>query len=271
VEVFERKDGYYTLPVSLEPEGGSFYVFTRAEIPPHVTGIYRDNRRLAEGNTPLEVGASGVFVKDGQMEVFDSGEYRLMLAGGKEIRITVPESMNEIAISGPWEVAFLEKPLLGEPFSSTFDSLNSWTESGEHAIKYFSGTAQYEKTFRLEEGYIPDGRAYLDLGKVGDIAMVRLNGKAVGTFWKPPYLADITDFMHAGENKLVIEVSNLWVNRLIGDEKLPEDERRTSTNLVRDGPRYDKLRAVDADRYLRVSGLLGPVKIRFSKTYPIRY
>ena len=63
-------------------------------------------------------------------------------------------------------------------------------------------------------------------------------------------------------------------NEVVGPdefEKLPPEERKTSTNLVRDGPRYDKLRAADADRYLRVSGLLGPVKIQFSQVYPFRF
>jgi hypothetical protein len=176
-----------------------------------------------------------------------------------------------MAIPGPYEVTFLEKPMLGEPFSVTFDSLSSWTGSGKHAIKYFSGTALYDKDFTLEEGYIPKGRVYLDLGKVGDMATITLNGEEVGTFWKPPYVADITDFVEEGENKLEIGVSNLWVNRLIGDEKLPPDKRKTTTNLVRDSSRYDKLRAADADRYLRISGLLGPVKIRFSQEYPVRF
>jgi hypothetical protein len=270
VEVFEQKDGYYSLPVSLEPEGGSFYVFTRAKMPPHVTSIYRDNKRLTAGNTPLEVGASRIFVKDGQMEALDSGEYRLRVAGGKEIRVNIPEFMNERVITGPWEVTFLEKPLLGEPFSSIFDSLISWTESGKHAIKYFSGTALYQNTFNLEESCISRGRAYLDLGKVGDIATIQLNGKEVGTCWKPPFIVDIKDFVKKGENNLEIEVSNLWVNRLIGDEKLPPEERRTCTNLVGDSSRYDKLRVGDADCYLRVSGLLGPVKIQFSQKYPVR-
>jgi hypothetical protein len=60
------------------------------------------------------------------------------------------------------------------------------------------------------------------------------------------------------------------VNRLIGDEKLPIEERKTSTNLINDGGRYNKLRAADADKHLRFSGLMGPVKIRFSKIYEFR-
>jgi len=112
-------------------------------------------------------------------------------------------------------------------------------------------------------------RCYLNLGKVGDIATVKVNGKEVGVYWKAPYIADITDYVNDGKNKLEIYVTNLWVNRLIGDEKLLPKERKTATNLVNDVSRYDKLTEPDADKHLRYSGLIGPVKIEFSKTYEI--
>jgi hypothetical protein len=270
VNVFEQKDGFYTLPVSLEPEGAAFYVFRKAGKTNQITSIEKDGRKLTAGNTPLESGASGAFVKEGQLEVFEQGEYTLTLAGGEKINVNNPVAMNEFDIKGSWQVTFQERPLLGEPFSSTFEGLKSWTESEQHNIRYFSGTALYEKRFTIEEHNSSAGKAYLNLGKVGDIATIYLNGTKVGTLWKPPYIADITDFLKAGENKLEVSVTNLWVNRLIGDEKLPIEERKTSTNLVNDGARYNKLRAADADKHLRFSGLMGPVNIRFSKISKFR-
>jgi hypothetical protein len=62
-------------------------------------------------------------------------------------------------------------------------------------------------------------------------------------------------------------VTNLWINRLIGDEKLPAGERKTYTNIA--GNKRYKLRGSDIDKYLRASGLLGPVEIRFSKIYDL--
>jgi hypothetical protein len=74
--------------------------------------------------------------------------------------------------------------------------------------------------------------------------------------------------MKAGENVLEVEVTNQWINRLIGDLKLPPAERRTFTNVL-DAKRNDPLRKPDADKFLRRSGLLGPVEIRISVTHPM--
>ena len=41
--------------------------------------------------------------------------------------------------------------------------------------------------------------------------------------WKPPFRLNITNILRQGTNELVVSVVNLWPNRLIGDEQLPED------------------------------------------------
>jgi hypothetical protein len=270
VHVYEQNDGLYTLPVSLEPEGAAFYVFTKAQNATHITKIEKDDNELTEGNTPLITGASGVFADESTVEVFDKGEYYLTFEDGKEIKVTIPAGRNELGLQGSWNVTFLEQPLLGEAFTASFNELESWTESDKHAIKYFSGTARYEKSFHMVQNSNSKGKAYLNLGKVGDIATVTLNGKEVGVYWKPPYIADVSEFLKNGENKLEIEVCNLWINRLIGDEKLPPSEKKTTTNLVNEA-RYDKIREPDSDKYLRISGLLGPVKIQFSQIQKFKY
>ena len=270
VNVFEQEDGFYTVPVSLEPEGAVFYVFSKAEKVNHITKVEKDGKELTAGNTPLVNGASGVFVNDNKLEVFDQGEYKLKKAGGEEIIVNNPVNMNEIELPGPWQVTFQEKPILGETFSATFDKLISWTESEQHKIKYFSGTAVYEKSFEVDKGNLKGGKAYLNLGKIGDIATINLNGKDIGTYWKPPYIADITAYLKEGENKLEVAVTNLWINRMLGDERLPHEERKTSTNLINNKFYYDNLTKPDADKYLRYSGLIGPVKLQFSKIYSLK-
>jgi hypothetical protein len=252
----------------LEPEGAAFYVFSKAEKTINITKIKKDGVLMTEGNTPFKAGTSRVIAQNNAIEVLDKGNYSLTLSDGSEIDINAQADVNNINILGAWQVTFQEKPLLGKSFTATFDTLKSWTESDTHAIKYFSGTAMYEKSFNVEQKSYSNGRAYLNLGKVADIATVTLNGEEVGVFWKPPYKADITDFVQKGENKLEVSITNLWINRLIGDEKLPANERKTSTNLVNEA-RYDKIRETDADKYLRISGFLGPVKIQFSNIYKI--
>jgi len=267
VNVYEKTDGCYTLPVSLEPEGGAFFVFSKAPQIANITKISKDGHVLTEGNTPLAVGASKAFINDGQLEVFGKGQYNITYAAGKTLKVDNTIDADTLRIQGPWKVEFLEKPLLGKPFSATFETLRSWTESDDRSVKYFSGTARYKNSFDITKTD-SNGRAYLNLGMVGDIATVRVNGKEVGVYWKAPFIADVTDFIKDGTNTLEVEVTNLWVNRLIGDEKLGAGKRKTYTNIA--GNKRYKLRGSDIDKYLRVSGLLGPVEIRFSKIYDLQ-
>lgn len=57
----------------------------------------------------------------------------------------------------------------------------------------------------------------LDVGDVQVVAQVKLNGKDLGILWKPPYSAGITKLIKPGKNDLEVKVTNLWVNRMIGD------------------------------------------------------
>ena len=91
----------------------------------------------------------------------------------------------------------------------------------------------------------------LDLGRVKEIAEVKLNGRKLGILWKPPFRADITSAARAGKNTLEIRVTNLWPNRLIGDQRLPEKERHT----------WASFNPFKADSPLLESGLLGPVQV----------
>ncbi len=269
VTIYKKKDGYYQLPVSLEPEGGAFYVFRKAKPQRNIVGITQNGVPLTEGNAPLTVGASKVFVTDGQLEVGEKGSYEVTFVDGKTTKIENPKMLDVVAIKGPWKLDFMEKPQLGQPFSATYPSLKSWTESDNRAEKYFSGTARYTRSFKLSSVEVAkDRRVYLDLGYVGDVATVRVNGREVGILWKAPYIADVTEFIKLGENALEIDVSNLWINRLVGDQKLPLEQRKTNTNLTAHDF-YKRMTEPDADKYLRVSGLIGPVEIRISNLHRI--
>jgi hypothetical protein len=125
----------------------------------------------------------------------------------------------EVAPVG-WKVTF--RPPGGEPFVRAFDTLTLWNESEDKAVKYFSGTAVYEGTVEIPA--LADGsQVVIDVGKVHDMARVRINGQDAGVCWTPPDRLDITALVKSGINRIEIEVVNTWVNRLIGDEFLPAE------------------------------------------------
>ena len=72
-----------------------------------------------------------------------------------------------------------------------------------------------------------DRLVYLDLGDVKNLAEVSINGKPLGILWKAPFRVDATGAVTDGTNHLEIKVTNLWPNRLIGDQKLPVDKQIT--------------------------------------------
>lgn len=158
---------------------------------------------------------------------------------------TLPQRVLD-TLDGNWTVHF--DTSYGGPLEPvTFSSLQDWAQHEDSTVRYYSGTAIYRKTF-LWHG---TERAWLNLGKAANIATVKINGIDCGTAWTPPFRLEITKALKQGTNELEIEVTNTWMNRLIGDHRLPEHQRRTYTTAPwrLDG----KLPAE--------SGLLGPVEI----------
>lgn len=128
-------------------------------------------------------------------------------------------SFKQIAqLGGAWDIAF--DPARGGPAKIAFDSLIDWTARPEEGVRYYSGTAIYRKSFDVN-GFDPaaNAKAWLDLGIVHDICRVRLNGKDIGTVWTAPWRVNITGVVRAAGNQLEIEVTNSWVNRLVGDQQ----------------------------------------------------
>ncbi len=156
-------------------------------------------------------------------------------------------------VTSPWEVTF--KGLSAPKGTVRFDSLYDWKNSSDAAIKYFSGTATY--TTNLQISAVPQQQTYIDLGHVMAMAKVYVNDHYAGGVWTYPYRLNISTFLNRGENKLKVEVVNNWMNRLIGDQQLPEKERKT----------WAVFNPYTASSELQASGLLGPVTIQ---TYDYR-
>ena len=263
VLVYKYVNNHYEIPVSLPPEGAVFFIFRKSPERLHITNIKKDGSELTCGNNSLVYGSSVTFIRDSSAEILDSGNYQFTWSDGERTIINTKKIPEEQIFDGTWKVHFMEKPNLGKSIDIEIDSLKSWTEFSQRSIRYFSGTAIYTKEFNLSGKLLKNGRVYLDLGNVQELATIRINGKEVTICWIFPYRADITDYLKNGINILEIYVTNLWCNRLIGDGKLDAKERLTQTNIV-------KFDAPDAEKYLRVSGLLGPVKLQFSQIYKLK-
>ena len=156
-----------------------------------------------------------------------------------------------VAINGAWTADFV-----GGPRGVAFPQLVSWTAHAQTELRSFAGTGRYRTTFRLpanwrKEGFTP----FVDLGRLWTIGEVWLNGKPLGVAWTAPFRVDASSALREGENELVVEVTNTWFNRLIGDAKLPAEQRVTRTNVtVSGGKPWAQLEPRD-------SGLFGPVRL----------
>lgn len=164
--------------------------------------------------------------------------------------LPVPTEACLASITGAWDVAFQADR--GAPAKISLDSLSSWSDSSDPGVKYFSGTATYTKTIQAPADWFKAGaNLWLDLGDVKNIAEVSVNGRPFGIFWKTPFRVDVTSVLKAGANTLEIKVTNLWVNRLIGDQQANVMKKFT----------YTARQFYRAESPLLPSGLLGPVQI----------
>tara|TARA_A200000159_G_scaffold67667_1_gene62611 strand:+ start:15150 stop:18581 length:3432 start_codon:yes stop_codon:yes gene_type:complete len=173
----------------------------------------------------------------------------------------------------PWTVEF--DPVWAGPGEVTFNSLIDWKDSDIEGIKHYSGTANYQTTFQIDSTQLAErGPVYLDLGDVQQIAEVTVNGQSFDTLWKPPFVIDIRNVLKPGENTLHVSVTNTWVNRLIGDEALPDTRGYSMTGdtvpwLVENRPPPKSQRVTftgfnffdKQPKKLQSSGLIGPVTL----------
>lgn len=150
------------------------------------------------------------------------------------------------SLEGPWSVSFV--PMVGESFSRELSELSDWTLSEDKAVKYFSGSATYKAKFSCSAS--EGKKVTIDLGRVHGIALVKVNGETFSGLWTPPYRTDISEAIKDGENEVEIEVTNPWLNRLVGDCQ-EGAQKVTWTTAI----------SFDASTPLLPSGLIGPVKV----------
>lgn len=242
-----------------------------------------ENGTLSIGDLPDEGTPPLYRIESGKLVAWTNGAFTQNWSDGSKTKIEVHDIPAGAPVTGPWQITF--RSTYDPPKSTTYVSLKSWTEDEDFDIKYFSGTGTYVKTLTVSKERLQSGqRLYLDLGDVRELCRVRLNGKEVATMWKPPFRVDISDFVHSGENSLEIDVTNLWVNRLIGDEQFPDDMGWNGSQLsgwpewfTKHEPRPEPRRKTFTtwrhnfkDTPLLPSGLIGPVMLRSVRVIPLR-
>jgi len=239
-----RTDGGRTIiPLALDPAGSVFVVFA-------------EPAGKADPVVAIEAGdGAAIRFRDNkgvEALVDNPGAWRVRRKSGRVARLQTHESLRGIPLHGPWKVVFFDP--LEAPVTISLHELVSWTELDD--VKFFSGTATYHAAFALRRR--PASHLLvLDLGVVHDLAEVRINGRAVGTLWKPPFTIDITNHARNGLNSLEIAVTNTWHNRLIGDDG--KDHRVTTVvPMLRKGQPW----LPGAQDPLAPAGLLGPAEIR---------
>jgi hypothetical protein len=252
IALYSTGNGQTTLPIHFDPVGSVFVVFRDAAraVPP-ITSVQLNGQNPFAGVAQEAISVPELSNGKVTFTAWKSGRYGCTAGTGTTVEGSITELPPPLELTGSWQLTF--PPKLGAPTEAAFDHLLSWSDSTNDGIKYFSGTATYTKDFTLPKVYVQkDRHVFLDLGAVKNLAEVVLNGKPLGILWKEPFQVEITGAARSGTNLLKVKVTNLWPNRLIGDQKLPEAQRIT----------WASVSLYKADSPLLPSGLLGPVTIQ---------
>lgn len=270
---FSSANGITSTPIELSPEGSAFIVFRESS---------KNIATVSETTSGNKPGPYYFLSKTNKPEmlVSQNGIYNSTV-NGKNWEVKVKDIPQPIVLNGSWKVRFSRES--GYEGEETFTSLTDWKDHTNDGIRYYSGTVVYTRSFDLPEGLkTAEHKFELNLGKVCIAAKVVLNGKDLGVVWMSPFKLDITDALVSGKNGLRIEVTNLWTNRLIGEERFPDTSGYTADEHVpvkqmpewytsnQPQPAGQRTTFTTQSFYkstdrLEPSGLLGPVKISVSK------
>jgi hypothetical protein len=239
------QEGRTEIPLTFPARGSVFLIFSRPE-ERHLVGLTRDGNAVF----PSIRRGAGVFSGgDGGFVATTAGTYLATDSVGSQHTFVVHATTAEPL--GGWALDFPAG--WGAPASVPVDHFESWTQSADPGIRYFSGTAVYRSTFSVPRAGLAAGQQlWLDLGEVREIVTVLVNDHKVETLWRPPFAVRIDPLLHAGNNAIEIQVTNLWPNRLIGDLQPSATKRFTQTNV----------RAYTQDSPLLPSGILQPVVLQ---------
>lgn len=274
--IWREENGRTIVPIQFGPADSMFVIFRHNNSgAQHLASAHSD---VPHELWRVDKNSKGEF----SVTTETNGNFDLQTADGKTVRITMNDLSAPSEVSGSWQLSF--PPNWGAPDSITLDKLISWSEHTNDGVKYFSGTATYEKEIEIPADDLrANCEIWLDLGDVKNFAEVSLNGKSFGVFWKPPFRVNVTSAARAGTNSLQIKITNLWPNRLIGDEQMPDDREWNGKQLkawpqwLLDGQPSPTGRFTfttwhhwSKDNAPIKSGLIGPVRLRVAEKVQVK-
>jgi hypothetical protein len=202
-----------------------YYVDNRQDRPVSVTPSFRVAGRAAElwhADSGKSEPAPYAVSKDRTTVPLNLSPYETVFVVFRKAALQTSRTISasqEAALStlaDAWSVSFDRGPCAPAPMR--MERLQSWSDSADVRLKYFSGTATYRQTIRVPADWLAKkGNIWIDLGAVKNLAEVAVNGKSLGIVWRPPFRVDATAALKSGENTVAVKVTDLWVNRLIGD------------------------------------------------------
>jgi hypothetical protein len=257
--------------VVLAPYESLFVVFDKPGIKEKHLSVCRHNSVVVDVAANSNLFEPSEYYTDRSiLQISQPGIYELRFSDGTQKRLKIEDDFKVFPILSHWKISFEENRGLDKNFAILTDTLFSLTKHQNPDVKYFSGTAKYETSFNFDGRPAEKGIIYnLDLGKVDNIARVQLNGTDLGLVWTSPFSVDITKVLIQGENKLTVEVTNTWNNRIVRDMDLPLAERVSYFVHYEQYPKAGDIDPVlrnSVTRDLRDAGLSGPCVIRVQRS-----
>jgi hypothetical protein len=249
IKIWSKSNNRTNVALSFPPSGSVIVVFSKKGELPYASKVTYYNEVVLDSKTgwyliPDSKNFPKLSWKGDDFIASKSGEYKF-LKNENEIVKTI--SIKEQSLQNDWKLHFVEG--WDTPEFIEIPELKSLTQLENEAVKHYSGTTTYSKTFNLEK---IGSHMIIDLGTVSNIAELWCNDKKVGVKWAPPFEFDITEHAQKGENTLEVKVTNTWRNQLIFDNFRPKDSKKTWTT---NPPKKNEIEIED-------TGLIGPVVLR---------
>lgn len=190
-------NGGTTVPISLEPYETIAVVFRAGtKATPHLIGDQVAESVTKSGANALT--ATVVTDQPGTSTLTAQDDGRTFHG-----QATVTDTLDPIALDGPWTLRLEKDGATAQP-----TDLGTWTKTDPN----FSGSGVYQTSVDLTASDLADRTLRLDLGKVGDIAQVTVNGTTLPRALWAPYVVDVTKALREGANTIEVRVTNTLLN-----------------------------------------------------------